>query len=88
MKISEVCIQRPVFAWVMTFILIALGLVGGSRLPLQKDPKIETPYLTIEASLQGAGPDIIENQVTRPIEEAVAGIDGIVATHEDMGCKA
>lgn len=80
MKISEVCIQRPVFAWVMTFILIALGLVGGSRLPLQKDPKIETPYLTIEATLQGAGPDIIENQVTRPIEEAVAGIDGIVAT--------
>jgi multidrug efflux pump len=80
MKISEVCIQRPVFAWVMTFILIALGLVGGSRLPLQKDPKIETPYLTIEASLPGAGPDIIENQVTRPIEEAVAGIDGIVAT--------
>ncbi len=80
MKISEACIQRPVFAWVMTFILIALGLVGGSRLPLQKDPKIETPYLTIEASLPGAGPDIIENQVTRPIEEAVAGIDGIVAT--------
>ena len=80
MKISEVCIQRPVFAWVMTFILIALGLVGGSRLSLQKDPKIETPYLTIEASLPGAGPDIIENSVTRPIEEAVAGIDGIVAT--------
>lgn len=80
MKISEVCIQRPVFAWVMTFILIALGLVGGSRLPLQKDPKIETPYLTIEASLPGAGPDIVENQVTRPLEEAVAGIDGIVAT--------
>lgn len=80
MKISEVCVQRPVFAWVMTFILIALGLVGGSRLPLQKDPKIETPYLTIEANLPGAGPDIIENQVTRPIEEAVAGIDGIVAT--------
>ncbi|MBX9805886.1 MAG: efflux RND transporter permease subunit [Alphaproteobacteria bacterium] len=80
MKISEVCIQRPVFAWVMTFILIALGVVGGSRLPLQKDPKIETPYLTIEASLPGAGPDIIENSVTRPIEEAVAGIDGIVST--------
>jgi multidrug efflux pump len=80
MKISEVCIQRPVFAWVMTFILIALGLVAGSRLPLQKDPKIETPYLTIEATLPGAGPDIVENQVTRPIEEAVAGIDGIVAT--------
>lgn len=79
MKISEVCIQRPVFAWVMTFILIALGLVGGSRLSLQKDPKIETPYLTIEASLPGAGPDIVENAVTRPIEEAVAGIDGIVA---------
>jgi multidrug efflux pump len=80
MKISEICIQRPILAWVMTFILIALGLVGGSRLPLQKDPKIETPFITIEASLPGTGPDIIENQVTRPIEEAVAGIDGIVST--------
>jgi multidrug efflux pump len=87
MKISEVCIQRPVFAWVMTFILIALGLVGGSRLSLQKDPKIETPYITIEASLPGAGPDIIENNVTRPIEEAVAGIDGIVATSSTSGVE-
>jgi multidrug efflux pump len=87
MKISEVCIQRPVFAWVMTFILLALGIVGGSRLSLQKDPKIETPYLTIEATLHGAGPDIIENSVTRPIEEAVAGIDGIVATQSTSGVE-
>jgi multidrug efflux pump len=87
MKLSEVCIQRPVFAWVMTFILMALGLVCGNRLSLQKDPKIETPYLSIEANLPGAGPDIIENSVTRQIEEAVSGIDGIVATMSTSGVE-
>jgi multidrug efflux pump len=71
----------------MTFILLALGIVCGSRLSLQKDPKIETPYLSIEANLPGAGPDIIENSVTRQIEEAVAGIDGIVATSSTSGVE-
>ena len=79
MKLSEVCIQRPVFAWVMTLILILIGLVGGSRLPLQQYPTVERPYITIEASLSGAAPEIVEAQVTRIIEDAVAGIEGIVS---------
>ncbi|MBY0281815.1 MAG: efflux RND transporter permease subunit [Alphaproteobacteria bacterium] len=77
MKLSEVCIQRPVFAWVMTFILILVGVVGAYRLPLQQYPKIERPYITIETSIPGAGPEIVEAQVTRVIEDAVSGIEGI-----------
>ncbi len=77
MKLSEVCIQRPVFAWVMTFILVLVGVVGAYRLPLQQYPKIERPYITIETSIPGAGPEIVEAQVTRVIEDAVSGIEGV-----------
>lgn len=77
MQISEVCIKRPVFAWVLTLIVIILGLVTGDRLPVQQYPKMEKNKITVKVNYYGAGPEIIENQVTRVIEEAVAGIEGI-----------
>lgn len=77
MKISEVCIKRPVFAWVLTLIIIVLGLVTGERLPIQQYPQMEKNKLTVKINYYGAGPEIIENQVTRVVEEAVAGIEGI-----------
>lgn len=77
MSLSEVCIKRPVFSWVMTLILILLGIVGYSRLPLQHKPTIESPYITIESHLHGAAPEVVEAQVTRVIEEAISGIEGI-----------
>lgn len=77
MKLSEICIQRPVFAWVITFVLILIGLIGGYRLPLQQYPKIDRSFITIETSIPGAGPEVVEAQVTRVIEDAVAGLEGI-----------
>ncbi|MBR1943955.1 MAG: efflux RND transporter permease subunit [Alphaproteobacteria bacterium] len=77
MQISEVCIKRPVFAWVLTLIVIILGIVTGDRLPVQQYPKMEKNKLTVKINYYGAGPEIIENQVTRVVEEAVAGIEGI-----------
>ena len=77
MNISEVCIKRPVFAWVLTLIVILLGLVTGDRLPVRQYPKMEKNYVTIKMTYHGAGPEIIESQITRTIEEAVAGIEGI-----------
>lgn len=77
MQISEVCIKRPVFAWVLTLIVIILGIVTGDRLPVQQYPKMEKNKITVKVNYYGAGPEIIENQVTRVIEEAVAGIEGI-----------
>lgn len=77
MKLSEVCVQRPVLAWVFTFILMLLGAVGFDRLPVQKMPNIENVFLTIETQMPGVGPDIIESQITRHIEDAVSGIEGI-----------
>lgn len=77
MKISEVCIERPVFAWVMTLILVLLGVVGGYRLPLQQYPTMHSPSVTVESSLPGASPEIVETTLTRVVEEAVSGIEGV-----------
>ncbi|MDR0942453.1 MAG: efflux RND transporter permease subunit, partial [Holosporales bacterium] len=77
MILSEVCIKRPVFAWVLTLILVLLGLVTGDRLAVRQYPKTEKDHITIEMNYYGAGPEIIENQITRYIEEAVSGIDGL-----------
>jgi len=79
MKLSEICIRRPVFAWVMTLVLIAVGFVSFSLLKIQQFPKVESPYITIETSLPGAGPEIVENQITRNIEDALSGIEGVEA---------
>lgn len=81
MKISEICIQRPVLAWVFTLVLMLVGIVCGSRLPLQQYPNIDRQYVTIETTLPGAGPDVVENQITRIIEEAVSGIEGVEHIH-------
>lgn len=77
MQLSETCIKRPVFAWVLTLIVVLLGLVTGDRLPVRQYPKMEKNRITVKMNYYGAGPEIIENQVTRVIEEAVAGIEGI-----------
>lgn len=79
MMLSEVCIKRPVLSWVMTFILILLGLVGFSRLAIQHLPKVDRPFVSIESKLNGVSPDIMESQVTRVIEEEMSGIEGIVS---------
>ncbi len=79
MKISDICIRRPVLAWVLTLIVILVGIVGFTRLPVQKLPNIESVFLTIETHMSGAGPDIIEAQITRIIEESISGVEGIEA---------
>ncbi len=77
MKLSEVCIKRPVLAWVLTLVVVLVGIVGFLRLSVQQYPNFETLFLTIETQMTGASPDIVETQITRVIEEAIAGVEGI-----------
>lgn len=77
MRISEVCIERPVFAWVMTLVLVLLGLVGAYRLPLQALPTVSNTTVTIESSLAGASPEVVETTLTRIIEDAISSIEGV-----------
>ncbi|MDR2074632.1 MAG: efflux RND transporter permease subunit [Holosporales bacterium] len=77
MKLSEICIKKPVFAWVLTLVVILLGLVTGERLPIRQYPNAVRNYVTIKMDYHGVGPEIMESQITQNIEEAVAGVEGI-----------
>ena len=77
MRLSQVCIDRPVFATVLSLILMLLGLVSLDRLSVREYPKIEEPIVTVSTDYRGASPEIIESQVTKPLEDSIAGIEGI-----------
>ncbi|HEY0876980.1 MAG TPA: efflux RND transporter permease subunit, partial [Zeimonas sp.] len=77
MRISDVCIRRPVFATVLSLIILLLGLVSYSRLQVREYPKIDEPTVTVSTSYLGASADIVESQVTKPLEDSIAGIEGV-----------
>ncbi|MDR0775447.1 MAG: efflux RND transporter permease subunit [Azonexus sp.] len=77
MKISEICIRRPVFATVLSLVVMLLGLVSYGRLSVREYPKIDEPVVTVTTTYLGASAEIIESQVTKPLEDSLAGIEGI-----------
>ncbi|HYD97265.1 MAG TPA: efflux RND transporter permease subunit [Noviherbaspirillum sp.] len=77
MMLSDVCIRRPVFATVMSLIILLVGLVCYKRLAVREYPKIDEPVVTVETRYPGASSEIVESQVTKPLEDSIAGIDGI-----------
>ncbi|MBK8286951.1 MAG: efflux RND transporter permease subunit [Ahniella sp.] len=77
MNLSELCIRRPVFATVINLLIILVGVVCYSRLPVRQTPKIDTPIVNVNTSYPGANAAVIESQITKPIEDALAGIEGV-----------
>jgi len=77
MILSEISVRRPVLATVMSLTLVLLGLVSYQRLTTREYPKIDEPTVTITTTYTGASPDVIESQVTQPLEDGVSGIEGI-----------
>ena len=77
MILSEVSIKRPIFASVMSLLLLIFGLVCFFRLPVRELPNIDYPSLTIVTTYSGASPEVIESKVTRIIENELSGISGI-----------
>jgi multidrug efflux pump len=77
MIISEICIKRPVFASVLSFIIILIGLVFVQKLVVGEFPNIDRPAITVNTIYLGASPEIIETQITNVVEEALASVDGI-----------
>ncbi|HEX2887280.1 efflux RND transporter permease subunit [Vineibacter terrae] len=77
MRLPEISIRRPVFATVMSLALILLGLVSYQRLSVREYPNIDEPTLTVETTYRGASAEIVESQITQPLEESLYGIDGI-----------
>ncbi|MGB8884128.1 MAG: efflux RND transporter permease subunit, partial [Azonexus sp.] len=77
MRISEICIKRPVFATVLSLVVMLIGIVSYTRLPVREYPKIDEPVVTVDTTYRGASAEIIESQVTKPLEDSLAGIEGV-----------
>ncbi|MBX6313541.1 MAG: efflux RND transporter permease subunit [Isosphaeraceae bacterium] len=77
MTISDVCIKRPVFTWVLVAIPVVLGLVSYGRLGVDLFPDVDFPVCTVTTSLQGASVEEMETSVTKPIEDIINTISGI-----------
>ncbi|MGZ8549878.1 MAG: efflux RND transporter permease subunit [Chitinophagaceae bacterium] len=77
MNISELSLRRPILAVVMSVIIIVFGLIGFKFLGIRDYPAIDPPNISVSTSYAGANADIIETQITEPLEEAINGIAGI-----------
>lgn len=77
MNISELSLKRPVLATVMNLMIILFGIVGFTFLAVRDYPAIDPPIITVSTSYTGANPDIVESQITEPLEKQINGIPGI-----------
>ncbi|MBI1182084.1 MAG: MMPL family transporter [Alphaproteobacteria bacterium] len=77
MRLSEISVRRPVFATVINLLVVLLGLIAYDRLEVREYPDIDVPIISVETRYPGASAKVIESQVTVPLEEELAGIDGI-----------
>lgn len=77
MNISELSIKRPVLATVLILIIILFGIVGYTSLGVREYPSVDNPIISVSASYPGANAEVIENQITEPLEQQINGIPGI-----------
>ena len=77
MILSDVSVTRPVFASVMSLLLIAFGAVSFLQLPLREYPDIDPPIVSVDTSYQGASANVVETRITEIIEDRISGVEGI-----------
>jgi multidrug efflux pump len=77
MILSDVSVRRPVFAAVLSLLLVAFGLLSFDRLPLREYPDINPPIVSVETNYRGASAQVVETKITQPLEDSIAGIEGI-----------
>ena len=75
MVLSDLSIQRPVLATVMSLMVVLLGIMAYERLPVREYPNIDTPVVSVRTAYRGASSEVIESQVTTPLEDALSGIE-------------
>jgi multidrug efflux pump len=90
MSLSSISIRRPVLTLVMSVIILLFGIIGYTFLGVREYPNIDPPIITISVSYVGANADVIESQITEPLEESINGISGIrtlTSTSRDGRCN-
>ena len=77
MIISDQSVRRPVFASVISLLLVILGLAAMMDLPVRQYPDVDSPVVSIDTRYRGASAEVVESKVTQIIEDRIAGIEGI-----------
>jgi multidrug efflux pump len=77
MNLPSVCINRPVLSIVLSLLIVLFGVIGYSYLGVREYPNVDPPIITVSTSYTGANADVIESQITEPLEESINGIAGI-----------
>lgn len=77
MLLTDLSVRRPVFATVISLLIVAFGIVAFGKLPLREYPEIDAPVVSVETRYRGASAQVIERRITKPLEDRIAGIEGI-----------
>jgi len=77
MLLPEISVRRPVLATVMSLLIILVGVIAFDRLTVREYPKIDSPVVSVRTVYTGASPQVIESQVTQPLEDSISGIEGV-----------
>jgi len=77
MTLPETCIRRPVFATVLSIVVLLVGLISYSRLSVREYPRIDEPVVTVQTTYLGASAEVVESQITKVLEDSLAGIEGV-----------
>ncbi|RFZ81816.1 efflux RND transporter permease subunit [Mucilaginibacter terrenus] len=77
MSLSSISIKRPVLATVMSVVIVVFGVMGYSFLGVRDFPSVDPPIISVSTSYSGANADVIESQITEPLEKAINGVPGI-----------
>ncbi|HAY96598.1 efflux RND transporter permease subunit [Shewanella sp. NKUCC05_KAH] len=77
MILTDLSVKRPVFASVISLLLVAFGLVSFDKLPLREYPNIDPPVVSIDTNYRGASAAVVESRITQLIEDRISGVEGI-----------
>ncbi|MBL7913140.1 MAG: efflux RND transporter permease subunit [Bacteroidia bacterium] len=77
MDLASLSVRRPVLAIVMSIIIVLFGAIGFNYLGIREYPSVDPPVITVRTSYTGANADVIQSQITEPLEKAINGVDGI-----------
>ncbi len=79
MNLTEACIKKPVFAWMLMAGTVVFGLVAATRIGISQFPDVDFPTITVNVTWEGAAPEVIENDVVETLEEALVQVEGLKA---------
>jgi hydrophobe/amphiphile efflux-1 (HAE1) family protein len=77
MKITEVCIEKPVFAWMIMAATVVFGGVAATRIGISQFPDVDFPTISVNVAWEGAAPEVVEHDIVEPLEESVMQVEGV-----------